>query len=337
MKKGIKANAQMGLDEAIRRADQIIQSAHIRQDDQEFEWIESYLIWYRLFIPGVFDFDEVETRDLRGEYLVIGADQERVYVWDPYEDRVYAFRGRHTFVGRNVYIYRGGTYSVSVESAVYKKYGKGMFLPFVWVHILRDLFAGRDTYYSLHSKLRNINVDIYGMMSLSSRYRKGREKKNIENMFEGHFERVEQDFVYGRVFEAFPRSLDAVYLLLGVDLNGNSVRMLFGEVLPHELAYRSDFQPSYFVFRTEEVFIVRTGMIWLEEQDFWHVLSHEYRPVILVYDRVWGAIFVEVSFPPSYFWRTVIHSHNEEGNPQHVTWYVPRKYWRLVLQTVHVK
>jgi hypothetical protein len=327
----------MGLIEAIREADGIIQSAHIWRNEKGFEWIESYYIWYRLFVPGVFDFEEVDRERLKGEYLIVGADQDRIYVWDPYEDRVYAFREKNAFPDDTVYIYTNGRIEgVEVEQKSYRRYGNAQFLPFVWVHVLRALFSGRESGISLSRKLRKMRVDINRMMSLASRYRKGRERKATEYIFEGHFSRVEQDIVYGRIFEAVPVSFDALYMLLGVDLNENNVRMLFGQIVPSDPNLRNTIRMT-FVFETEKTFIVRTGMIWFEEEDFWHFLSYQYRPIILVYDRVWGAIFVEVSFPPARFWRTVIKSYDEDGDPKHVVWYVPRRYWDEVLQAVHVE
>jgi hypothetical protein len=339
--KGQRQNAQIGLMEAIAKADEVISSAMPKDREKGLECIESYYIWYRLFVPGVFDFEDTEPGRLQGEYLVIGADQERLYLWNPYTDRVYAVRESEDFSVRTVYIWVDGQIEgVKVKSETYKRYGKAEFIPFVWVHVLRDIFAGRDTHIGLQYRLSKVSVDIYRMLSLSSKYRKGKyrvnEKERVESMFEGFFWRGEQDLALGKVFEPLSRAFDAEYMLLGVDLNGNTVRMLFGEIVPKEYPPR-EYLPSKFIFETDRIFVVRTGMVWFEEVDFWHFLSYQYRPVIMVYDRVWGAIFLEVSFPPARFWRTLIHSYDDEGNPQHVSWYVPRRYWQAVLECVQVE
>jgi len=338
----MKGQSSIQLKDAIRRVDKIISSAraNIISKWRDAGWLGPYYLWHRLYIPSPLDMQVVN--DLQGEYLVIGYDDDGlVYLLDLSKDSVYVSKYEYFLkMPYTVYIWQDNYLEgVYVSYETYQRYGKARFIPFIWVQVIRDLLIDRDPSY-VGRRLPNISVNMWKMRDLASKYRRGREKKITDDIFKHYPINVEQDIMCGRFFEG-------VYMVLAVDVNGYTVRMLFDQVLPPELSHYMGFYRILEISRPFE----RGG--W--EMDFWNFLSGN-QPILIVYDHIWGAFFLVVDYPYAYpkkvvnasgivffpdpsgrFWRILIHSKNVFGHPTHQTWYIPPKYWKSILQTVHVK
>jgi len=325
------------LFDAVRRADKILSSAreNIISKWREAGWLGPYYLLHRLYIPDPMNFKVVD--DLPGEYLVIGDDEKMVYLLDPVNDLVYATKYEYfPRVPYTVYIWQDGLIEgVDVSYETYQKYGNARFIPFIWVQVIRDLLLERDPSYIVR-RLPTIRVDMWKMKDLASKYRRGKEKRKAEDIFREYPTITEQHIKIGRF-------MDGVYMVLAVDVKGYTVRMLYDQVLPSELSHWRGF---YEILEINEPFFIRGG--WdplMHEVDFWEFLS-ENRPVLIVRDQMWGAFFNVIDYP--YYLRKsgdgavgIVHFPDPSGNfwrvirsKDHQTWYIPRKYWDAILDTI---
>ena len=323
-----------GLKEGIYLAGKTISTAIVNILEK---WNDSGLrrhyLWYRLFVPSIFDFEDVDPQSLQGDYIVIGYDRvsNSLFIWDPREDRFFKLEYRFglPICKDALYVWCSGNIECvyvwnSDRFGIYQNFGSAVFIPFVWFQVLRDIFVVRDPSYIC--RLPDIEVDKHQLRFLSHRYRRGRykdDKKEMEmvaNMFEGRYVYTDHDIVVGRFFEG-------VYMVLSVEENKYSVRMLLGQVLPSELSHLRGF----FVFETEKIFCYGSEPL-TDCENFWRHLFVVPKPCIVVYDHIWGAFFLgtDLNCLHDCFWRHVFL------NFRHQAWYIPKNYWEKVIGSVRV-